>query len=52
MRVRVDTTRQHQPAGRIDHLRVADASIMPVIPSGNTNAACYMIGEVCNDLIP
>jgi choline dehydrogenase len=36
----------------IEGLRVADASIMPVIPSGNTNAACYMIGEKCADLVP
>jgi choline dehydrogenase len=33
--------RVHAIAG----LRVADASIMPIITSGNTNAPCIMIGE-------
>lgn len=35
----------------IDGLRIADASVMPVIPSGNTNAVCYMIGEMCAEWV-
>ncbi|NIJ53935.1 GMC family oxidoreductase [Dyadobacter arcticus] len=35
----------------IQNLRVADASVMPTVTSGNTVAACFMIGEKAADII-
>lgn len=35
----------------LDGLRVVDSSIMPTMPSSNTNAASIMIGERGADLI-
>jgi choline dehydrogenase len=35
----------------VEGLRVADASIMPTVPGGNTNAASIMVGEKASDLI-
>ncbi len=35
----------------VDALRVADASIMPVVVNAPTHAACVAIGEKCADLI-
>ncbi|MGI9293534.1 MAG: GMC oxidoreductase, partial [Pseudomonadales bacterium] len=35
----------------VEGLRIADASVMPKIVSGNTHAPCVMIGEKLADLV-
>ncbi|MDP6218580.1 MAG: GMC oxidoreductase, partial [Alphaproteobacteria bacterium] len=35
----------------IDRLRIADASIFPNIPTGNTNAPAIMVGEKAASII-
>lgn len=35
----------------IENLRVADASIFPTIPTGNTNAPSIMVGERASDIL-
>jgi len=41
----------HLRVHNLDRLRVADASVMPVVPSGNCNAGVLMIAEKCADLL-
>jgi choline dehydrogenase-like flavoprotein len=47
---RINVIVPHKVKG-LNGIRIADASIMPTIPSANTNAPCIMVGEKAADLI-
>ncbi len=42
---------QHLKVRGVANLRVADASVFPLLISGNTNACAIMVGERCADFI-
>jgi choline dehydrogenase-like flavoprotein len=42
---------EHLRVRGVERLRVADASVMPKVTAGNTQAACFMIGERAADLV-
>jgi len=53
-RMGVDSSAVTDPELRVHGLRglrIADASVMPTLPTGNTNAAALMIGERAADFI-
>ncbi|KAJ3093706.1 hypothetical protein HDU96_002085 [Phlyctochytrium bullatum] len=35
----------------VSNLRVADASVLPTLTSGNTNAPAILVGEICADMV-
>ncbi|GFV09374.1 hypothetical protein TNCV_1623511 [Trichonephila clavipes] len=43
--------RMVQEVKRIRNLRVVDASVMPIIPGGNTNVPTMMVAEKASDMI-
>ncbi|GIY89118.1 glucose dehydrogenase [Caerostris darwini] len=46
-----DDIPQHYSVKGIKGLRVVDASVMPIIPSGNTNIPTIMVAEKASDII-